>query len=55
MKHKREFDTSFFHNPNSPGVNYSLFIMLLKEMVSMELKGQHGAALAASPFYPCSL
>jgi hypothetical protein len=30
------------------GVTYSLFIMLLKEMVSMELKGQPGAAPAAS-------
>jgi hypothetical protein len=28
---------------------YSLFIMLLKEMVLMELKGQPGAAPAASP------
>jgi hypothetical protein len=32
MKHKREFDTSYFHNSHVQGVNYSLFIMLLKEM-----------------------
>jgi hypothetical protein len=49
MKHERELDTSYFHNPHSLGVNYSLFIMLLKQMVSMESKGQLGAALAASP------
>jgi hypothetical protein len=49
MKHEREFNTSYFHNPYSMGVNYSLFIMLLKEMVSMESKGQLGAALATSP------
>jgi hypothetical protein len=48
-KHEREFDTSYFHDPHSPGVNDSLFIMLLKEMVSMELKGQPGAAPAVSP------
>jgi hypothetical protein len=30
-------------------MNYSLFIMVLKEMLSMELKGQLGAALVASP------
>jgi hypothetical protein len=30
-------------------MNYSLFIMVLKEMVSMEVKGQPGAAPAASP------
>jgi hypothetical protein len=34
----------------SPGVKYSLFIMLLKEIVSMESKGQWGAAPAAYPF-----
>jgi hypothetical protein len=49
MKHEREFDTSYFHNPHIQGVNYSLFIMLLKEMMSMESKGQPGAALTASP------
>jgi hypothetical protein len=49
MKHDREFDTSYFHDPHSPGVNCSLFIMLLKEMVSMELKGQPKVASAASP------
>jgi hypothetical protein len=37
---EREFDTSYFHNPIVQGVNYSLFIMSLEEMVSMELKGQ---------------
>jgi hypothetical protein len=52
MKHEREFDTSYFHNPYVQGVNYSLFIMLLKEMVSMESKGQPGAAPAVSPSYP---
>jgi hypothetical protein len=29
-------------------VNYSLFIMMLKEMVSIEAKGQLGEALAVS-------
>jgi hypothetical protein len=48
MKHEREFDTSYFHNPHVQGVNYSLFIMLLKEMVSMESNGQPGAALAVT-------
>jgi hypothetical protein len=38
-----------FHNPIVQRVNYSLFIMLLKEMVSMESKGTPGAASAASP------
>jgi hypothetical protein len=52
MKHKREFDTSYFHNPIVHGVNYSLFIMLLKVLVSMETKGQLGAAPAASPHLP---
>jgi hypothetical protein len=32
-----------------PGVNYSLFIMLLKEMMSMESKGKPGAAPTVSP------
>jgi hypothetical protein len=32
-----------------PGVNYSLFIMLLKKMVPMESNGQPGAALAVYP------
>jgi hypothetical protein len=32
------------------GVNYSLFIMVLKEMVLIESKGQPKAALAMSPF-----
>jgi hypothetical protein len=49
MKHEREFDTSYFHNPHNPGVNYSLFIMLLKEMASMESNGQPTAAPVASP------
>jgi hypothetical protein len=39
MKHEREFDTSYFHIPYVQRVNYSLFIILLKEMASMELKG----------------
>jgi hypothetical protein len=30
-------------------MNYFLFIMVMKEMMSMEVKGQHGVALAASP------
>jgi hypothetical protein len=50
MKHEREFDTSYFHNPHVQGVNYSIFIMVLKEMMSMESKGQSGVALAAFPF-----
>jgi hypothetical protein len=49
MKHKREFDTIYFHNPIVQGVNYSLFIMLLKEMVSMESKGQPRAAPSVYP------
>jgi hypothetical protein len=49
MKHEREFDTSYLHNPIVQGVNYSLFIMLLKEMVSMESKGQPGVAPKVSP------
>jgi hypothetical protein len=36
-------------------MNYSLFVMVLKEMVSMEAKGKLGAALAASSSYPRSL
>jgi hypothetical protein len=44
MKHAREFDISYFYNPVVQGMNYSLFIMLLKEMVSMELKRQPGVA-----------
>jgi hypothetical protein len=55
MKHEREFDTSYFHNPHIQGVNYSLFIMLLKEMMSIESKGEPGAAPAASPLHPLSL
>jgi hypothetical protein len=49
MKHEREFDISYFHNPIVQEVNYSLFIMLMKEIVSMESKGKSGAAPAASP------
>jgi hypothetical protein len=45
----REFDTIYFHYPHVQGVNYSLFIMLLKDMVSMESKGQPEAAPVASP------
>jgi hypothetical protein len=45
----REFDTSYFHNPHDHEMNYSVFIMVLKEMMSMESKGQPGAASAASP------
>jgi hypothetical protein len=52
MKHEREFDTSYFHNAIVHGVNYSLFIMLLKVLVSMESKGQPEAAPAASPRLP---
>jgi hypothetical protein len=48
MKHNKEFDTSYFHNPVVQGANYSLFIMLLKEMVLMESKGRLGAAPATS-------
>jgi hypothetical protein len=36
-------------------MNYSLFIMVMKEMMLMEAKRQRGAALAASPSYPHSL
>jgi hypothetical protein len=36
-------------------MNYSLFIMVMKEMMSMEEKGQPGEASAASPSYPHSL
>jgi hypothetical protein len=49
MKHKREIDTSYFHNPVVQGVNYAIFIMLLKEMVSMESKGHLGAVPVACP------
>jgi hypothetical protein len=49
MKHEKEFDTSYLHNPHVQGVNYSLFIMVLKEMMSMESKGQPGEAPTASP------
>jgi hypothetical protein len=49
MKQERESDTSYFHNPIVQGVNYSLFIMLLKEMVLMELKGQPRVDPAAAP------
>jgi hypothetical protein len=49
MKHEREFDTSYFHNPHVHGMNYSLFIMVLKEMMSMDSKGKPGEAPEASP------
>jgi hypothetical protein len=49
MKHEREFDTSYFHNLVVQGVNYSLLVMLLKEMVSMESKGQSGMASGEAP------
>jgi hypothetical protein len=49
MKDEREFDRSYFHSPHVQGVKYSLFIMWLKEMVWMEVKGQPGVALAMSP------
>jgi hypothetical protein len=55
MKYERDFHTIYFHNPVVQGVNYSLFIMLLKEMVSMDFNGQRGAAPAVSPSYPQSL
>jgi hypothetical protein len=57
MKHDREFDTSYFHNPIVQGLNHSLYIMLLKEMASMESRRQPGAAPKASPLpsYPSSL
>jgi hypothetical protein len=53
MKQERESDTSYFHNPIVQGVNYSLFIMLLKEMVLMELKGQPRVDPAAA-CYSCN-
>jgi hypothetical protein len=40
---------NLFPQSHSSGMNYSLFIMVLKEMVSMEGKGQPGAAPAMSP------
>jgi hypothetical protein len=49
MKHERKFDKSYFHNPTVQGVNYSLVMMLLKEMVSVESKGQPGVAPIVSP------
>jgi hypothetical protein len=56
MKHEREFDTSYFHNPHVQRVNYSLFIMLLKEMVSMESKSHNWEQLWQHlPSYPWSL
>jgi hypothetical protein len=39
MKHEREFNTSYFHNPHVKGINYFIFIILLKEMVSIEARG----------------
>jgi hypothetical protein len=36
-------------------MNYSLFIMVLREIVSMEMKGQLGAASVAFPSYPRTL
>jgi hypothetical protein len=47
MKHVREFDTSYFPNPIVQGVNYSLFIRLIKGMVSMELKGALGSSFGS--------
>jgi hypothetical protein len=49
MKHKRETDTSYFHKYHSLRMNYSIFIMEMKETISMEANGQPGAALAAPP------
>jgi hypothetical protein len=49
MKRKRKFDTNYFHNPHVQGVNYSLFIMVLKEMMSVESNGESRAAPVASP------
>jgi hypothetical protein len=49
MKHEGEFDTSYFHKTHIQGVKYSLFIMVLEEMMFMESKGQPRVALAASP------
>jgi hypothetical protein len=42
MKHKREreFDTNHIRNPHVRGVNYSLIIMLLRELMLMGSKGQ---------------
>jgi hypothetical protein len=36
-------------------MNYSLFIKMVKEMVSMEPKGKPGVTPAAYPSYPCIL
>jgi hypothetical protein len=36
-------------------MNYSLFIMVMKEMVPMEAKGQPGAAVQRLPSYPWSI
>jgi hypothetical protein len=37
------------HKMSGVRMNYSHFIMLTKDMVSLEAKGQTGAALAMSP------
>jgi hypothetical protein len=50
MKNERKFHRSYLHNPHVQGVDYSLFIILLKEMVSMELKGQIGSG--SGSFFP---
>jgi hypothetical protein len=38
MNHEREFGISYFHNLIVHGLNYYLFIMFMKQMVSMESK-----------------
>jgi hypothetical protein len=45
MKHDKEFDTNYFHNSHVQGVNYSLFIMLLKD----DVDGLKGATGSVSP------
>jgi hypothetical protein len=55
MKHEREFDTNYFHNPIVQGVNYSVFIMLLKEMELMEMRGNPERLRQRLPTYRRSL
>jgi hypothetical protein len=45
----REFEKSYFHNPIVQAGELPPFIMLLKDMMSMESKGQPGVTPTASP------
>jgi hypothetical protein len=49
------YDTSYFHNPHSPGDELLPLHHGEEGYGVMEAKGQLGAALAAAPSFPCCL